>query len=138
MEETLQLPYPSFAMWEKRMQRWGDDFKNLVAVVDGKVVGQLGLQLFTRARRKHVATFGMVVCASVLRRGVGSALLEAAIDACDNWMNVSRIELQVYVDNEPAIALYQKFGFEIEGTHKQFAFKNNRYVDAHTMARVRQ
>ena len=45
--------------------------------------------------------------------------------------------LRVYADNAPAIALYEKFGFEIEGTHRRFAYRNGEYVDAHIMARLR-
>jgi putative acetyltransferase len=41
------------------------------------------------------------------------------------------------VDNASAIALYKKFGFEIEGTHKRFAYYDGEYVDAHIMARPR-
>jgi putative acetyltransferase len=39
--------------------------------------------------------------------------------------------------NEIGIALYEKFGFEIEGTHRRFAFREGEYVDAYSMARVR-
>ena len=38
---------------------------------------------------------------------------------------------------QPAIALYRKFGFEIEGTHKAYALRDGRYVDAYAMARIR-
>jgi RimJ/RimL family protein N-acetyltransferase len=47
-------------------------------------------------------------------------------------------ELEVYTDNEPAIQLYKKFGFTIEGTLAQFAFRDGQYVDSYTMARLRQ
>jgi L-phenylalanine/L-methionine N-acetyltransferase len=70
-------------------------------------------------------------------RGVGTELMEAALDLADNWLNLTRIELRVYVDNAPAIALYEKFGFEVEGTHRYFAFRNGEYVDAYSMARLR-
>ena len=70
-------------------------------------------------------------------KGVGTALLGAAIDLADNWLNVERIELSVYTDNVPAIALYERFGFKIEGTHHRYAFREGGYVDAHTMARLR-
>jgi putative acetyltransferase len=49
---------------------------------------------------------------------------------------VLRLELNVYVDNEPAIALYRKFGFEIEGTNRAFALRDGVYVDSHAMARL--
>ncbi|HEX9390637.1 MAG TPA: GNAT family N-acetyltransferase [Usitatibacteraceae bacterium] len=44
----------------------------------------------------------------------------------------------MYVDNVAAIALYKKFGFEIEGTLRMYAFRNGEYVDAHSMARLKQ
>ena len=37
-------------------------------------------------------------------RGVGTALMEAALDLADNWLNLTRIELEVYTDNAAAIA----------------------------------
>ena len=55
----------------------------------------------------------------------------------DRWLNLSRLELHVYIDNEPALRLYKKLGFEIEGTHKKYAFRDGAYVDSHSMARVR-
>jgi len=63
--------------------------------------------------------------------------MEACLDLADNWLNLSRLDLRVYVDNAPAIALYERFGFEIEGTHKSFAYRDGEYVDAHVMARLR-
>jgi putative acetyltransferase len=51
-------------------------------------------------------------------------------------MGVLRIELTVYDDNARAIALYRKFGFEIEGRHRGYALRDGRYVDALTMARL--
>lgn len=62
--------------------------------------------------------------------------MNTMIDLCDNWLNISRIELTVFVDNAAAIALYKKFGFETEGTGKRFAFRDGQYVDIAYMARV--
>jgi len=45
--------------------------------------------------------------------------------------------LTVYVDNEPAIRLYQKFGFEVEGTRRKDVFRDGQYVDSYAMARLR-
>jgi putative acetyltransferase len=46
-----------------------------------------------------------------------------------------RIELDVTVDNEKAINLYQSFGFEIEGTKKYAIIKNGKYADLLMKAR---
>ena len=45
--------------------------------------------------------------------------------------------MAVYVDNAPAIRLYQKFGFEAEGTLRGYAFRAGQYVDSFFMARLR-
>jgi putative acetyltransferase len=64
--------------------------------------------------------------------------MEAALDLADNWLNLTRIALTVYTDNKAALALYKKFGFEIEGTHRRYAFRDGGYVDAYSMARIRE
>jgi hypothetical protein len=61
-------------------------------------------------------------------RGIGSALLAALIDLSDNWLNLKRLELTVYVDNEPALRLYRKCGFEAEGTRRRDVFRDGHYV----------
>ncbi len=79
----------------------------------------------------------MSVHSDYWNRGVGSALMSAVVDLADNWLNLKRIELEVYTDNAAAIHLYEKFGFVIEGTKRKYAFRDGEYVDAHVMARVR-
>jgi putative acetyltransferase len=71
-------------------------------------------------------------------QGVGTALMQAAIELADQWLNLTRLELQVFVDNAPAIRLYEKFGFSIEGTLVDFAFRDGQYVDTYMMARLRK
>jgi putative acetyltransferase len=58
------------------------------------------------------------------------------IDLAENWMQITRLSLLVWSSNESAICLYQKYGFELEGTMKQFVFKEGKYEDALLMARV--
>lgn len=112
---------------------------NLVACVEGEVVGQLSLQTFpNRPRRRHVGHIGMAVRDDWHGKGIGTALTRAAIELADMWLNLTRLELQVYTDNAPAIRLYEKSGFVIEGTLLQFAFRDGQYVDAYMTARVRE
>lgn len=61
----------------------------------------------------------------------------AAVDLADNWLNLLRLELEVYTDNEPAIRLYERFGFEREGTKRRDAFRGGQYVDSYLMAGLR-
>src|SRR6185436_6242636 len=88
-------------------------------------------------RRAHVRHIGMAVRSEFQGKGVGNALMSALIEVADNWLNVSRLELTVFTDNERAIALYRKHGFELEGTHKAYALRAGRYADVHAMARIR-
>jgi putative acetyltransferase len=138
MAGTLQLPLPSVESWRKRIAEAAPEDYFLVAEVNGEVVGNAGLHAAGRtARRKHAGTIGMSVRDDWQGKGIGSALMAVMIDICDNWLNYRRIELTVYTDNAAAIALYRKFGFEMEGTHREYAYRNGEYVDAHAMARVR-
>lgn len=135
--QTLQLPYPSYQSWKQRVESIPEHVTSLVAEYEGEVAGNLGLTAQTRARRRHVASVGMVVGDDFAGRGVGTALLEAAIDITENWLNITRLELTVYVDNERAIGLYKKCGFVIEGEAQGFAFRNGSFVNAYYMARTR-
>lgn len=63
--------------------------------------------------------------------------MQAAVDMADRWLNLVRLELEVYTDNAPAIRLYEKLGFVKEGVHKQYAFRDGVFVDAYAMARLR-
>jgi putative acetyltransferase len=134
---TLQLPFPSEEAWKERLAKFGERDFGLVARIEGEIVGMLSLQVSPRLRRAHVGDLGMAVHDKWAGKGIGSALMKAAIELADNWLNLTRLELTVYTDNQPALRLYKKLGFEIEGTHRKYAFRDGGYVDAYTMARIR-
>lgn len=133
---TLQLPYVAVHQRQKRLEATPANLTRLVAVIEGKVVGCLGLERF-EGRRSHVGQFGMAVHDAYAGRGAGTALLDAAVDLADNWLQIKRLELSVYADNARAIGLYERFGFEREGLMRAFAWRNGRYVDAIAMARLK-
>lgn len=134
---TLQLPYASVETYRKRMAERSEGQHQLVAVVDGEVVGAIGLYTLSHARLRHTGSIGMAVRDDWQGKGVGSALMREVLLLADNWLNLKRVELEVYTDNPAAIALYTKFGFAHEGTKRAYAFRDGHYVDAHMMARVR-
>ena len=113
---TLQLPYQPVANWQ-RLYNAGAGFYNLIAEVEGAVVGQLGMQVCQNPRRRHVAEIGMGVSEEFQGQGIGSALLRSALELADQWLNIRRMELTVYSSNEAAIALYERFGFEVEDAY---------------------
>jgi putative acetyltransferase len=134
---TLQLPLRSKAERQGRLAQPPEEVHRLVAEVDGSVVGTLGLHVETNPRRRHCGSIGMAVHDRFQGQGVGTALLAAAIDLADNWLSLRRLELHVYPDNAAGIRLYEKFGFVVEGTARDFALRNGAFVDALVMARLR-
>ena len=133
---TLRLPYQSVDETRQWLEKSVPGSLSLVALLENKVVGNAGLHRFT-GRRAHAATLGMGVHDDFNGRGIGSALLGELIEAADEWLAIKRLELTVFTDNAPAIRLYEKFGFEMEGTHKAIAFRHGVYADVFAMARVR-
>jgi putative acetyltransferase len=133
---TLRLPYTRKDQWRKWMENPSEDRTGIVAVLEGRIVGSAGIHRH-KGRRRHVGEVGMSVHDDFQRRGIGSALTAALVDVADNWLDLKRLELTVYLDNEPAIRLYRKFGFEVEGTCRGYAFRDGQYVDSFSMARLR-
>lgn len=133
---TLQLPFQPQAKWQSLFEPQ-PGFYNLVAELEGQVVGQLGLQVMQNPRRRHVAEIGMGVAEPFQGQGIGSALLRAALDLADNWLALRRVELLVYSSNESAIALYERFGFEVEAELADYAYQYGNYISALVMSRLR-
>ena len=133
---TLQLPFASLHHWQQRLEP-RDGVTVLLAESDGLVVGNLTLWQEPNPRRRHVASLGMAVRDDWAGRGVGTALMAAALDLADNWLGLTRLELTVWSDNEAAQALYRKFGFVQEGVARAYGLRPGVLVDTLYMARVR-
>ena len=104
-----------------------------VADDDGAIVGRLSLARDPHGASRHVADLGLMVAESHRRRGIGAALLEQAI-AWAQDAGVRKLELHVFPWNEPALRLYERFGFEREGLRRRHYRRGGEYVDAILMA----
>jgi putative acetyltransferase len=135
--QVLQMPFQSTEVWRQRLTPDNERVVQLVALHQGAVIGNIGLEQFLRIRRSHAGSLGMGVAVAWQGKGVGTKLLAAALDIADNWMNLQRVELSVYSDNEAAIGLYRKFGFETEGLFRDYAVRDGMLVDTLSMARLR-
>ena len=133
---TLRLPYQKPELARRWLEGLGPEAFNLVAVLDGTVVGTAGLDRYG-GRRSHAAGLGMGVHDDHRGKGIGTALLREIIDAADQWLRIERLELTVFADNLRAIRLYERFGFEQEGFLHNYAFRAGAFADAHLMARLR-
>jgi putative acetyltransferase len=104
-----------------------------VADDDGAIVGRLSIARDPHSASRHVADLGLMVAATHRRRGIGRALLEQAV-AWARDAGVRKIELHVFPWNEPAIRLYEDFGFEREGLRRGHYRRGGDFVDAILMA----
>ena len=87
----------------------------LVAIVDGRIVGTAGVTA-VGGRRKvgHRARFGISVLKEQWGMGIGRVLMEACVD-CARRAGYAQLELEVVADNERAVSLYRRAGFEEYG-----------------------
>jgi putative acetyltransferase len=116
----------------KALRRW-EHAAVFVAEEDERVVGRLSVARDQHPASVHVADLGLMVAADRRRRGIGRALLVAAVD----WARaagVTKLELHVFPWNEPAIRLYERFGFEREGVRRGHYLRDGEEVDAILMA----
>ncbi len=135
ISNTSQIPHREEAFWRQYRDKLGDGAVTLVALIDKRVVGHMSIVMDARPRRRHTAWFGIAVHIDYHSRGVGRALMTELLHQADNWLNITKLELGVFTDNERAIELYRRFGFKEEGRLVDDIFKDGAYVDTLLMAR---
>jgi RimJ/RimL family protein N-acetyltransferase len=104
-----------------------------VAEEGGLIVGRLSIARDQHPASHHVADLGLMVARSHRRRGIGTKLLEAALEWARS-SDVRKLELHVFPHNVAAISLYESFGFVQEGYRRGHYRRGNEYVDAILMA----
>ncbi|HEX2985714.1 MAG TPA: GNAT family N-acetyltransferase [Caproiciproducens sp.] len=95
------------------------------AVIDGKIVANSGFNPVSKLEKcKHRAEFGISIQKEYWGLGIGSHIMAAILETAHK-AGYEQVELDVVTDNERAIALYKKFGFNIFGTNeKAFRCRN--------------
>jgi RimJ/RimL family protein N-acetyltransferase len=105
----------------------------VVAEVDGHVIGACDISPRQATGFTHVGVLGMFLLPQWRRRGIGRQLLEACLSAARS-AGLERIELEVFADNEAAIHLYETQGFVHEGRKVRGRKFEGRYQDVLLMA----
>lgn len=113
-----------------------NDLCQVIAIEDGVVVGWCDVLPTHGEARAHVGTLGIALLPHVRHRGIGAKLMEAAI--AQAWAKgLARIELTVRTDNANAKALYERFGFVVEGTLRHAFLVDGEFFDSYAMALLR-
>lgn len=104
------------------------------AMVEGEIVANAGINMLSpHERLQHRAGFGISIKRSHWGMGIGSAILDAVIESA-KAAHYEQLELDVVAENDRAISLYKKFGFQIFGTHeKAFRYRDGSYATVHLM-----
>ncbi|MGT2784614.1 GNAT family N-acetyltransferase [Streptococcus merionis] len=109
----------------------------LLAKCDARVIGVLNIEAASHVRVNHIGDIFIAVAKEFWGHGLGQILLEEAIDWAEHSGIIRRLELTVQARNERAVHIYEKFGFEIEGTKRRGAkTKNGDFLDVYLMAKL--
>jgi L-phenylalanine/L-methionine N-acetyltransferase len=135
---TSLVPSTTADAWHAIVENWVRDehTHTFVAETQNKVVGIVSLRVGT-GRERHVGDIAMAVHDTHQGQGIGKMLMLTVIDLADNWLNLVRLEMDVYIDNQRALRLYKNFDFEIEGRKRLDAFRGGSYIDSYMLARLR-
>jgi ribosomal protein S18 acetylase RimI-like enzyme len=105
----------------------------VMAVVNGQVVGFCDIMPNPAKGFTHVGRLGMGVRSEWRRQGIGRKLLDACLELARK-AGIEKVELEVFADNLGAMQLYQSFGFTEEGVRIRGRKLDGRYQDVKLMA----
>ena len=131
------VPFQTVASTREYLEELAAPEIAIAATVGDTLVGEAELTPF-KGRRAHAASIGIGVHDAWHRRGIGNALMTELLDLADNWLGLRRVELHVFADNHAALALYRKFGFEIEAHQRGAVLRRGVLIDCYFMARLRE
>lgn len=123
---------PSEAFWIGEMVR-SERNCAIVAEADGEVVGNVLVSVDQSVVTGHVGTLSIAVADGWREVGIGTALMEAALDWA-RGRGLGKVALGVFPDNERAIAVYERVGFVREGLRRRQYRSGDRYRDEVLMA----
>lgn len=118
------------------LARWTSSEEGLLlcATVGGEMAAMLGLHPIPFKKCRHVRDLGMSVVDPWKGLGLGTALLGEAVEWARSHPGVFKLTLQVFDENEAALALYRRAGFVEEGRLRaQYRFRDGSYHDAVVM-----
>jgi RimJ/RimL family protein N-acetyltransferase len=101
----------------------------------GRLVGYLMALGGSAKRTRHSAYLVIGILKDFRGQGVGTSLFQTVEKWADKH-RISRLELTAVTQNTAGIALYQKSGFEIEGTKRNSLIINGEFHDEYYMSKL--
>lgn len=108
----------------------------LLTEIDDKIIGIASINSSAKSRYKHVGEFGIVIVHDYCHLGLGNQILDYLITWSKSNGTTKKISLVTSQNNYNAIELYEKVGFQIEGTLKKQNYVNEVYSDTLMMGLI--
>lgn len=120
----------------RRIEASSESSALLLGIADkDEIIGFLSAERGNFVRNRHCAYIVIGILGKGRSRGLGSGLFDRLM-AWAKEQGITRLELTVMCHNESAIALYKKYGFEIEGTKRNSLIVDGKYVDEYYMGKL--
>ena len=127
--EEMEVFLNKQASWDNQI--------TLLAFLNGKIAGLVNITADQRKRVRHIGDLFIVIGKRYWNNGLGSLLLEEAIEWAQASGILRRLQLTVQTRNQAAVHLYQKHGFVIEGRQERGAYiEEGDFIDVYLMGRL--
>jgi len=135
-EKYYVVPESSREDWDEAIREIKDR-KGIIIVAqaNGKIVGMAHVVRGKFEKNRHVGFLGITILKDFRRIGIGTAMMIRLIEWAKKQECLDKISLTVFSTNKPAISLYRKLGFEVEGISKKQYKIEGKYVDEVTMGK---
>ena len=128
-EESAESPISEFV---KRLQENDDSF--VLGTFAPELVGMVGFYRRPGLKMRHKGNiWGMYVAPEVRGKGIGRALMSAALERAEKLAGLEQVLLAVVTTNDAARRLYLSLGFQPYGIERQVLKLANGYFDEELM-----
>lgn len=137
--DNLTFSGSEFTLTVEEEQKIFADFQQkenhiyVIALIDGKVVGQAHAYGSHKPRLKHACEIGISTRKDHWGKGIATEVLTVLIEWAKANPIIKKINLKANVSNTKAIALYERMGFEHEGLHRRDFYLHGEFTDAVSM-----
>lgn len=110
---------------------------SIAAFVQGELAGNASIKpLSSHYKSAHRGGFGIAIKQKYWNLGIGNLLIQECLNQAVK-AGYEQIELGVFADNDKALKLYKKYGFEVWGrTVNAYRLKDGTYRDEFCMGKL--